>query len=103
MTKPKPFCHGAFICARGNVPSVPKVTPWWSVRSLVSAAGVGICGFQLPVAVCVLEGALPVPGSIPAREHTRKVAVAGDCFALLLYILVIVDDVILHLSFVYSF
>ena len=51
--------------------------------------------------MCVLEGALPVPGSIPAQEHTLEVVVAGDCSAPLLYILVIVDDVILHLSFVY--
>ena len=81
MTKATPLCHGALVLRRAGI--VPRCAS----DALVACAqpgprsGVGIPGFLLPVAECVLEGALPVPGSIPAQEHTLEVVVAGDCSA----------------------
>ena len=52
-------------------------------------SGVGICGFLLPVAEGVLEGALPVPGSIPA-PGTATDSSSMLALRIVLYILICV-------------
>ena len=79
MTKATPLCHGALVLRRAGI--VPRCAS----DALVACAQpgprseVGIPGFLLPVAEGVLEGAVPVPGIIPARERTLVVVVADVC------------------------
>ena len=90
---PSHLCHGAIFCARLGTLS-------WPLRILVSAAGMGICGFPLPVAARVLEWALPHQAAFQLGTHTVKVAEAGVCPGPSVVHTVRFIDVILHLCYV---
>ena len=79
MTKVTPLCHGALVLRMAGIVPRRASDALVACAQPGSRSGVGIPGFLLPVAGCVLEGAVPIPGIIPAQERTLVVVVAGDC------------------------
>ena len=79
MTNATPLCHGALVLRMAGMCPGVQSDALVACTQPGPRSGVGIPGFLLPVAEGVLEGAVPVPGIIPARERTLVVVVAGVC------------------------
>ena len=79
MTNATPLCHGALVLRMAGMGPGVQSDALVACTQPGPRSGVGIPGFLLPVAECVLEGAVPVPGIIPARERTLVVVVADVC------------------------